>query len=908
MSVRELAIGDSQDTVNDGRNAAASIDELLEPKDLTAAEQQRLIDILDAYMIDVEEGRGVDRQQLLAENADIADLLNQYFDSLELVRCVAAGDQSTTVPDFSSTVNLHERNKQPVIFQALPSSTQRLGQYALGPVIGRGAMGIVYIARDLRLERDVAVKVLSYGTALDETRIDRFRREAKTAASLDHPNVVPVYSVGCSRSTHYYAMQLIDGESLDRRIAAARLLDGEQYPADQLAALQRAAAPIIGPDRYRRIAQFCASAAGALHAAHTAGIIHRDVKPSNLLLGYDGQLWVTDFGLARVQTEAGLTRTGELVGTVRYMSPEQARGQGDLIDARTDVYALGATLYELVTLKNAYAGEDTLSLLQAIQNQEPTAPRAYDSQLPRDLETIILRAMRPHSADRYRTAAAMADDLQRFVEGKPISASSLSLSERLIGWVRRHKNLASSLVAMWFILMIASFATTILVTREHRNTVAALNAAEAHFNDARQAVDALGEVSIRLLPISEAASIRQELLAETMGYYQRFIASSVEDPNLIQDVALTRLEMARLTSVTGSYADAERAYQAAVYDLTRASTQSGGAPRPGSAAVGLALVRALNEWALLASSHGDQATAEMHLNNALGLFEQLDWHSAGLQQQAQLARALTHNNRGVVHLRAGAPREGKLQLEQSIELLNALSLTDMDESLASDHNPRLNSDLTSELADAFSNASVMFAENQEFTEAAAAAEQSIRLRSHRMQTAEDNERAMNAEQLSRLAITHNNLASLHWRAGKVDGAIAAYRNAISLLEKAVQRAPGHTTPRDRLAVTLNNLGMALVSAGNLSEAESVLTRAASLAQPAYDADPSDAEAAKRLGGICNNLAVLLRDRGRAMEANELLQNAMKLVQDAADNTPFDAGKQQALHQIQSNLQSLNQSD
>ncbi len=862
---------------------------------LSPADQMRLVQILDHYMIDVEEGRHVDTELLLAENQEIAETLQHYLRGLELIRTAAncgpgAASRLGRGAGQRSTVHLRVCPPGGDSSSTFPSADARLlGAYSLGPIIGRGAMGIVYQARDTKLDKNVAVKVLAYGTALDETRIDRFRLEAKTAATLDHPNVVPVYSVGYEHGTHYYAMQLIEGESLDRRITAAQSLDSIRKDPVGNSANVRSAAPLVGPDRYRRIAQLGASAAGALHAAHSAGIIHRDVKPSNLMLGNDGQLWVTDFGLARVQAEVGLTKTGDLVGTLRYMSPEQARGTGDLIDSRTDVYGLGTTLYELVTLTNAHAGDDVVSLLHEIQTVEPVSPRVHDPDLPRDLETIILRAIRPRPADRYPTASALAKDLQRFVEGKHICAHTISFSERAITWARQHKTLAWSLLAIWLLLMVASFTTTFFVTREQGKTIVAWKRAEQHYRQARHAVDTLGSsVAQRLSTIPAAASIRQDVLAETMSYYEQFIESSANDPSLASDVAKTRLETARLTSLIGAYSDADAAYRKAAESLASVVQQPQATMKLADVwTVRLLHARALNEWALLASEHGHQEIALRRLDEALRSLLGQPTLARKLRFQVTLTEALTHNNRGVVLMRSDAHEESKQELEQAIRLWQRVPVDVLEDQ-----------QLTSDLADAISNFSVMMSEAGNFSEAAAAAEHSIRVRGLADHGDDD------AEHLSRLAIAHNNLAALQWRAGHAEQAILAYRSATDLLEQSIHRAPSQTAPRDRLAVTLNNLGMALASTGDHSEAEEVFRRAASLAKPGVDADPADVEAATRLSGIQNNLGVLLRNQGRIDEANNLLRSAMQRSRHVTNQVPGDVRTRETLQQIEANLQTL----
>ena len=283
---------------------------------------------------------------------------------------------------------------------------KRLGDFEIGPEIGRGGMGVVYEATQISLQRKVALKVLPFAAMWDHKQIARFQNEAQAAAQLQHPNIVPVFAVGQERGVHFYAMQLIQGRSLDQIL-------GELRREAQATRHRRRNSAWCRPWRSNRpCSRSCRrntrpgsrgiagrsrglgiQAASALHYAHECGVVHRDVKPSNLLVDHRNKLWITDFGLARVQDSPGVTVTGDVVGTLRYMSPEQATGKQALVDPRTDIYSLGATLYELLTLRPAFRGDDRQAVLQAIANQEPVAPRTIDPAIPLDLETIVLQAM-----------------------------------------------------------------------------------------------------------------------------------------------------------------------------------------------------------------------------------------------------------------------------------------------------------------------------------------------------------------------------------------------------------------------------------------------------------------------------------------------------------------------------------
>lgn len=338
-----------------------------------------------------------------------------------------------------------------------PSLT--LGDFEIGRVIGRGGMGVVYEAIQKSLNRRVALKILPASSADEPRRIERFRIEAMAAACLRHPHIVPVYLTGSERGVHFYAMQLIEGQTL--------------------AALIRRRLP------HREVAKFARQAADALQYAHERGIVHRDIKPSNLLVDESGHLWVSDFGLARVAGQSDLTLSGAIVGTLRYMSPEQASGSRSVIDHRTDVYSLGVTLYELITGRPLFCSEQDgrLGLLRQVVEAQPQRPRLLDASIPRDLETIALKALAKDPAGRYATAGEMAEDLDRFLHDRPILARAPGPLDHAAMWVRRNRKPVAATAALILAVLIG---TAYLLRRHNAELTAALGRARDHERATRQ--------------------------------------------------------------------------------------------------------------------------------------------------------------------------------------------------------------------------------------------------------------------------------------------------------------------------------------------------------------------------------------------------------------------------------------
>jgi tetratricopeptide (TPR) repeat protein/tRNA A-37 threonylcarbamoyl transferase component Bud32 len=320
-----------------------------------------------------------------------------------------------------------------------------LGDYRLIREIGRGGMGIVYEAEQQSLGRRVAVKVLPQGPLLQEKQRQRFEREAKTAARLHHTNIVPVFGVGEQDGVCYYVMQLIPGVSLDRVIAASRRdgtsVLGEPFTTEHCKAATRLALQV----------------ADALDYAHSQNVWHRDIKPANLLLDAAGMVWVADFGLAKVLEQDGASATGDVVGTLQYMAPEQFHGR---LDGRSDLCSLGLTLYELLTLQPAFHGASRTRLIHQILHEEPPRPRTLNPAIPRDLETIVLKATARDPERRYQTARDLHDDLRRYLEDRPIHARRMGPGERLLRWCRRNPAVAGlTAVAAVLLVLVAAVAT-----------------------------------------------------------------------------------------------------------------------------------------------------------------------------------------------------------------------------------------------------------------------------------------------------------------------------------------------------------------------------------------------------------------------------------------------------------------
>lgn len=387
-------------------------------------------------------------------------------------------------------------------------------------------MGTVFVAHQKSLDRQVALKVLHAGPGMTESAVIRFQREAQAAGRLTHRNIVPIFGQGQQDDIYYYAMELVQGRSLIRIIEEERGSSRAATDADETVVLGSpgssdgdggsgsgdstaetalaspddtarlldpagSAARFEGDSRFNRIAELMADVADALDYAHRTGIIHRDIKPHNLILSDEGRLCITDFGLARVLAEPGMTVTGEFIGSPRYMSPEQISGKSGRVDHRSDIYSLGTTLYEWLALRPPFPGETREQVIAQIMTTEPIAPRAHDPRIPVDLETICQKAIEKDPADRYPSAGQMRDDLLRFSRRHAIHARRAGPLGRTRKFIARHHVTSLAIGAG----MIAIALTSALVfersvnTKEQRGLAENIESLEAEKSELQQQVE-----------------------------------------------------------------------------------------------------------------------------------------------------------------------------------------------------------------------------------------------------------------------------------------------------------------------------------------------------------------------------------------------------------------------------------
>ncbi len=394
--------------------------------------------LIAAYVQAIEAGQVPNRRELLDRNPEHAEALQTFFADFDRMDRVASPLRIAGEIDETAALDGNGLTHLPTL--------RYFGDYELLEEIARGGMGIVYKARQTSLNRMVALKMILAGTFATPRDVARFQAEAEAAANLDHPHIVPVYEVGEHEGQQYFSMKFIEGGSL------------ANHPRGEVKAEVQGLITI----------------ARAVHHAHQHGVLHRDLKPSNVLVDPKGDRHVTDFGLAKRLTDLdrSLTDPGQILGTPRYMSPEQAAGRKDLTVA-TDIYALGVILYERLTGQTPFEGETALALLRQVRETEPPRPSSIYPGLDRDLETIVLKCLEKDPTRRYPTAEEMVEDLNRWLEGRPINARPVGQAERFARWCRRNPAVAGLAASVILALVLGTVVSSLFAFQERKARIRA---------------------------------------------------------------------------------------------------------------------------------------------------------------------------------------------------------------------------------------------------------------------------------------------------------------------------------------------------------------------------------------------------------------------------------------------------
>ncbi len=738
---------------------------------------------------------------------------------------------------------------------------KRIGHYTLLRELGRGGMGVVYLALDNRLERFVALKMLSNRFSTSGKSFERFRREQRAIAHLSHPGIIPIYEIGEEQGQPYFTMEYVDGRTLSDMLQELRKLD---RPVEELTGLDLRRT-LEGEDEREHteeetadweegvhlgragwggsyveaVARLILQVAEALAHAHENEVIHRDVKPSNLLVRRSGRVDLFDFGLARLAGEQSMTLTGEFAGTPSYVSPEQVAARRMGIDQRTDVYSLGVTLYEMLALRVPFQGETTEQVFKQILVKEPTPPHRVNSAVASDLETICLTAMEKDPDRRYASAGELADDLRRFLEFHPIQARPVGALTRMSRFVRRHRaaSLASALA-----LLIAVGAPSLFwaLERGHSRQERQLkNEASESFEMARNAVEQMltrvAEVDLAERP--GLGPLQRKLLDDALTFHRRFLDRRRADPRVSLDVARSLVGLGNITDRLGQPEKAEPAYREALDILARLPEQSDATEWTARAHMGLGKLL----W-----DRGRTEDALAAYRQTLGLRRSL-LRSAPESSRRRWEVASILANLGASQTDLGEFETAQRHFEQALDLYRPEDLAE--------------TDVLESWAWAQSRYAVLLIERQE---PRAALEMLQSLLDHLTPIANE---ARTARIRSALSLAYEGRGMLSWyRAETPASSLLAISRDLLLLSSP------HRVRSDSLTKATRAL---------LESAREDLTRARQITESLNLDFPQAGEHVVELGRILSNLALIQGHLGEEIESRRLLESAQTSLENLA---------------------------
>ena len=789
---------------------------------------RRIIEILEEYLCLKESGEA-DVDEFIARHQEFAEELPGLIESLNALHGINGA------LDVSAGPAAQGHDSESVGWEDL--SSQTFGDYRIVREIGRGGMGVVYEAEQLSLGRRVALKVLPLSVVLDQQLVSRFMIESQAAARLHHPNIIPIFSVGREDGLHCYSMQLIDGQSLDQ------ILDRHET-VDRTASVVR--------ESIDRAVRWMIQAADALDHAHQRGVIHRDIKPSNLMIDKDANLWITDFGLARCKADSSLTRSGAVVGTWRYMSPEQTSGK-PLIDHRSDIYSLGLTLYQVIEClalgKQHGDAEAFDSWSDHKRSESPPPLRRRTSEIARDLETVVMKAAAHDPADRYQTAGEFADDLQRYLDGKTIHAKRPSLPDRVFKWTSRHRSGVLAGLVFAAATLVASLSATAWIAHQQLRLNGALareqlnrETAEARSKQLREILDHFGLLAAeKLRGVPGAEAVRKELVRDVLAHYEWVAATAEESETVDDELADVHFRAARLVDELGMAKRAMDAYRKAIVLLDRSAERLDNDDRM-EMSFRAAVCR--NNLAVLEASAGDDAGALEHYHAAQAIHSRIRSSYHGAEREL----ASVYANIGLLLAETNDADAAEEYLNQSLALLRKLE----------SQSPSLRGRLT--ITTTLNNLGYLF-QDSDFERARTYNRRAIAgLTDQELDRFDLDEDAKADVEMHRAVAMHNRAALLA-KAGDDESAIESYRQSIDSYRKCLDARPWSVEGRENLSVTYNNLGRLLRQLGRRGDAAHAFERSKTWVEALAQTHPEESRYRVSLGAVLNNLGKLSSDSG-----------------------------------------------
>ena len=745
----------------------------------------------------------------------------------------------------------------------------------------RGGLGEVSVAEDRELHREVALKEIQNRFVRDPSSRARFLLEAEITGGLEHPGIVPVYGLGSYPDGRpYYAMRFIKGDSLHETI--------RQFHSPEAAAGR---GPLVRSLEFRRLLGRFIDVCQAMEYAHSRGVLHRDLKPGNIMLGKYGETLVVDWGLARARGRQPSARPGEadeqtlvphsgsgveatqmgaVIGTPAYMSPEQAAGRIDELDTTSDVYGLGATLYALLTGKPPIEGGHRDQALRRVEQGDIPSPRNVQPGVPKPLEAICRKAMARLPAERYASARELADEIEHWLADEPVTAHREPLWQRASRWLRKHQAIASTAAATLLLTLIAA-GIVVLQQNAHAKVLAAqtrkAEAREAMAIDAvKQFRDAVAENEV-LKGSPALHDLRKTLLKEPLKFFQK-LRDELQQDNDTRPESLDRLgsaafELGHLTYEIGDKQDALAAFQQALEIRQRLADEN-----PTVTEYQSNLAASHHNIGVLLSQTGKPDEALAVYQQALEIRQRLARENPTVTEyQSDLAGS--HNNIGVLLSGTGKPDEALAAHQQALEIKQRLAR----------ENPTVNV-YQSRLALSHNNIGNLLRETGKPDEALAAHQQALEIHER---LARENPTVI--EYQSGLAVSHNNIGVLLSQTGKPDQALAALQQALEIQQRLARENPTVTEYVSDLAASHNNIGLLLSETGKPDEALAAYQQALEIKERLARENPTVTEYQSDLAASHNQIGVLLSETGKPDEALAAYQQAQEIWQRLARENP-----------------------
>ncbi len=812
------------------------------------------------------------------------------------------------------------------------------GRYTLARMHAKGGIGQVWLARDGDLGRDVALKELRSERSGDPAVLSRFVEEAKITGQLEHPGIVPVYELSkhSQNQQPFYTMRFVRGRTLSEASKAYH----QKRLAGQAGALD-----------LRGLLGAFVAVCNAVAYAHSRGVIHRDLKGHNVVLGDFGEVMVLDWGLAKVVGTTGpdgqglaadeslrhraepasttsatppvmlqefgsrdQTLPGEVLGTPGYMAPEQAEGRLDRIDHRTDVYGLGAILYEILTGQAPFASSATSVGLTRVIHEPALRPRQAVASTPPALEAVCLKALAKQPQERYSSADELAHEIERFLADEPVAACREQLSTRLSRWGRRHKTLAASAAALLLTALVALTGGTLLLgqanaetQRQRDEAQRQRDLAQENFQKARQAVDdyliKVSESTLLQSPLPGLQPLRKQLLESALQYYQEFVRQRGDDPALQAELAAAFFRVGKIAAEIGSKPKALTSFQRArdLYEMLSQSkpentsfqselaktyieigllqSQTGqpteaihtiehavemattlSSANPSDTSFRSALATAYRRLGFVQQESGRWKAALQSCEKSLELLDQLARGNA-TDIQLQKGRAAAHHNLGYLRHMASKPAAALRDYQQAIDIWESLTR----------ENPA-DTELRSGLASSYANLGWLHSLTGRPTRALQAYEKSLAVR---QQLARDNPTVTRYQ--TELALIHTSLGSFYQTTQQTTKALQSHQQAVAIREKLVRDNPGTTNFDKDLAWSYSQFGSLQVTSGELADASRLYQQALSMAEKLAVRNPGDTQIQYILSASHAGTAKVQKKRGQTVEALKSFQQALAIL-------------------------------